>query len=95
MRQELNLVGNDFSNLVTFTFVAQAAWELPTSNSAFPPLSLSNKPITTNLSLLPPTLPRRQIPRHQCHPLGRRHRLRRSHPLVRHAPRNAHLPRHL
>ncbi|KAK5651711.1 hypothetical protein OQA88_11780 [Cercophora sp. LCS_1] len=31
MRQELNLQGNDFSNLVTFTFVAQAAWELPTS----------------------------------------------------------------
>ncbi|KAK1754439.1 allantoate permease [Echria macrotheca] len=30
MRQDLNLQGNDFSNLITFSYVALALWELPT-----------------------------------------------------------------
>jgi hypothetical protein len=35
MREDLHLTGNDFSNLVTATYVAVAIWEIPTSIFSF------------------------------------------------------------
>lgn len=34
LRKDLNLQGNDFSNIATFTFVGQAVFEIPNSESS-------------------------------------------------------------
>lgn len=73
--KDLDLRGNDFSNVATFLFVGLLCFELPNSEPSpdcgAPFLSL------TSPSLLPPKDPRRQVARLQRHLLGRCHCLRR------------------
>jgi len=51
LREDLKLTGNDFSNLVTATYVAIAIWVLPTGNT--PLFSCFPSPIQSPLSCLP------------------------------------------